>query len=393
LKEIAERVRILIKGEMKNTTKVVSVTLFFSVFIIFISCVQKQEKVERIIEDGVEVVVNHIEPYKIKGEPSTFNLEEEFIIDTEKDEITDIGLVDIDNFDVDSEGNIFLSGRRNKENFIFKFDKNGHFVTSFGRRGQGPGEISNVMLLIVTDLDEIAISGVTKVLIFDKKGELIKETRKDKNLQNLIPLKNENFLIIKTFMDSTDFSTVISADLYTSKLAEIKELDRVKIESPIKGKGINAIPPYLFWSVLENNIYIGNTETDYEIQIYDLEGNLLRKIRKEYQPVQISEEDMEKIKKRIERYPEEIRKKVYIPKHMPPFQDIFSDDLGRLYVKTYEQGETPEYVYDIFNPEGIFIGRKSLMDQQVKANRDCLYCLREKESGYKELIVYKMRWD
>lgn len=360
---------------------------------IFLCCAPKQEKVEKIIEDGVEIVLNHIEPYKIKGEPSTFNLEEEFIIDTEKDEIADIGLVDIDNFDVDSEGNIFLSGRRNKENFIFKFDKNGHFVTSFGRRGQGPSEISNVMLLIVTDLDEIAISGVTKILIFDKKGELIKETQKDKNLQNVIPLKNENFLIIKTFMDRTDFSNVISVDLYTSKLEEIKELDRVKIESPIKGKGINAIPPYLFWSVLENNIYIGNTETDYEIQIYDLEGNLLRKIRREYQPVPISEEDMEKIKKRTERYPEEIRKKVYIPKHMPPFQDIFTDDMGKLFVKTYEQGEKLEFVYDIYNPEGIFIGRRSIKGQQVKANRDCLYCLREKESGYKELIVYKMRWD
>jgi len=46
---------------------------------ILLCCVHKQEKVERIIEDGVEVIINHLEPYKIKGEPSTLNLEEEFI--------------------------------------------------------------------------------------------------------------------------------------------------------------------------------------------------------------------------------------------------------------------------------------------------------------------------
>jgi hypothetical protein len=40
-------------------------------------CGPKQADVERIIEDGVEVVFNHLEPYKIKGQPSYFTLEEE----------------------------------------------------------------------------------------------------------------------------------------------------------------------------------------------------------------------------------------------------------------------------------------------------------------------------
>jgi len=58
--------------------KIIHLVLILS---IFLYCAPKQEKVEKIMEDGVEIVVNHIEPYKIKWEPSTFSLEEEFMID------------------------------------------------------------------------------------------------------------------------------------------------------------------------------------------------------------------------------------------------------------------------------------------------------------------------
>jgi len=67
-----------------------------------------------------------------------------------------------------------------------------------------------------------------------------------------------------------------------------------------------------------------------------------------------------------------------------------------------QEDKPEEYIYDIFNPDGIFIGRKSLqmlwaglylgpMYSLVKNNK--LYCYRMKESGYKELVVYRMKWD
>jgi hypothetical protein len=71
---------------------------------------------------------------------------------------------------------------------------------------------------------------------------------------------------------------------------------------------------------------------------------------------------------------------------------------------TYEDGESPgEFMYDVFNPDGIFIGRMSLGNlvfeqgdrwniQYVTAKKNRLYCLRKKDSGYRELVVYKMIW-
>ena len=104
---------------------------------IFIHCGPKQDKVERYIEDGVEVIVNHLDPYKIKGEPSNLILDKEFTIDTESEEMAEIGLSYILSFDVGSEGSIYFRALKNQDYLVFKFDKNGNFIKRFGQKGQG----------------------------------------------------------------------------------------------------------------------------------------------------------------------------------------------------------------------------------------------------------------
>ncbi len=90
---------------------------------------------------------------------------------------------------------------------------------------------------------------------------------------------------------------------------------------------------------------------------------------------------------------------------MPPFHYFFLDDEGRLYVKTYEEGAGKnEFMHDIFNPDGLFIMRKSMPGygpwiypgdslNKAKAKNNRFYCIGEKESGFKELVVYKMTWE
>jgi len=102
---------------------------------IFISCgpKQEQEKIEMVFEDGVEVVINHLEPYTIKGEATSLTLEKEFSIDTESDKMAELGLVGMSDFNIDSYGNIYIMLRQTSGNFIFKFDNKGNFITSFCR--------------------------------------------------------------------------------------------------------------------------------------------------------------------------------------------------------------------------------------------------------------------
>ncbi len=165
----------------------------------------------------------------------------------------------------------------------------------------------------------------------------------------------------------------------------------------IRTKRWKGTPRLWCWSVSKRNVYVGNEERGYEIWVYDLDGNLIRKIKKEYKKVPISEEYK---KKRLERTPDYLKKMTFFPDYFPPYQSFFTDDGGRLFVMTYEKGENPgEFMIDIFNHEGVFVGRKSInawvSDSFLwaKIKRNLLYCLQEKESGYKKLVVYRMKWE
>jgi len=369
------------------------------ILLFFCFCGPKQEKVEKIIEDGVEVIVNHIEPYKIKGQPTAFNMEEEFVIDSERDDIAEIGLTYIDSFGVDSEEDIYFLNSKNPENIIFRFNRKGNFIDSFGRQGQGPGEAQWPTSLRIYGHDEIAFTDSHhKFLIFTKHGNLIRETSIVSTFIDVVtPLDNGHHLIEKSLFNTrAEYIMQRPLILCNSEFEEIKELEKYKYPNYLTKKRFNGLISDVIYKVSKGKIYVGNADKGYEICVYDLNGNLLKKIRKEYNTIKVSEEVKKNILERYEQPGfEGFKKKIYFPDIMPPYKSFFIDDKGELFVMTNEKGKNPEeYMFDIYNPEGVFIERKSLNGSLgwaiVKQSR--LYCLKEKESGYKELVVYKMNW-
>jgi len=366
---------------------------------------QKQEQIERIIEDGVEVVINHQEPYKVKGAPSTLILEKEIAIDMERDDLAEIGLPDVSFFGADSEGNIYFFRYQRAEKFIFKFDKNGNFIKSFGRTGQGPGEIQTISHFLIDSKDNIIISDGAnrKIIFFDNNGELDKEVSYVRNIENAIPLENGNILIRRRIRDDSLHTLPHKLILSSADFEEIKELD--VYNQPLFWKGGNQMPyrAFLFeWRITKDRIYIGNEQRDYEILVYDLDGNLLRKIRKDYIPSPMPENLREESEKSLADNPN-AQRWFYVPKETPPFNSFFIDDDERLFVRTYEEGlHEDEYVHDVYTLDGIYFTRQilksygklslDLMPLTAVAKSSRLYCLQEKESGYKELVVYKMKW-
>lgn len=368
---------------------------------LFFGCCSNQENVEKKIEDGVEVILNHFEPFKIEGEPTTFSLSEVFIIDTEKDKIAEAGLTDPKTFDVDSKGNIYILNEGQTENFIFKFDEQGNFKTSFGRRGQGPGEIQVPSGFAIGYQDEIIVTdyGNKKLIIFDGTGNLIRETNTDINIWEVNPLKNGKYLIVKRLIDTEgQYLYQFPILLCDNEFRTIEELDRQKIPNFLNKKGMTLSPYIFMYCVTSDSIFVGNAVRGYDIWVYDFNGNLLRKIKKEYKSGD-KEEFIKDMKKNL---PEDAsqEEKVEFPNQLPPFKTLFSDDDGRLFVMTSEKRKgSEEYLVDIFNPEGIFVRRTSLKSlftmltpgplyPYIKIKKDRFFCLIRKDSGYKELAVY-----
>lgn len=369
---------------------------------LFIFCSPKSEQVEKYIEDEVEVVINHLEPYKIKDEPTLLTIEKEFSIDFARDDIGELGIAASVDFEVDSEGNLYFFYADKEGNLIFKFDPQGNYLNSFGTKGQGPGEMQWIVWTGIDSQDNLIVSdnGNRKILVFSNDGSLVKEIRYPPKVGLLYPLENGNFFGLwdKHPAPSNKYMYVWAFSLYNPEFEEIKLLDTQNVYdfNILGGRGVNA-RPFFRSRIHNNNIYISCEDRGYEILKFNLEGDLLQKIRKEYQPVEVSDEVIQEKKRQYEEY----GMKVWFPKFWLPMCDFFLDDEGRIFVMTFERGKNPgEHIFDIFNSEGVFIGRKAmniltLGDAYVcaKSRRERLYCFQEKSDGFREFHVYRMNWE
>lgn len=388
--------------------------LYFIGIVLLVSCGRKQSQIERFYENGVEVVLNHAQPYRAKGEPINLVLQEEFVIDFEKKDIAALGLTDVWGFDVDSEGNIFIfQSPISQGDLVFRFDPKGHYVSSFARRGQGPGEVERPLFQKINDRDELPITepGLSKVMWFDKNGNIANEIRMGISVgfmgSMVYPLKNGHYLIRRSLRGELEGTLDFVLSLFDSQFNEILELDRFEVIQPIKAERFRLPMHASIWCVSKDHVYVAEEKHGYEIRVYDLEGHLERKIRKEHQSVKVPGEFKRSLGERLEHTPSAVKDKIYFPDHFPAFQSIVTDDKGHLFVMTFERGKNPkEFVFDIFNQAGLFIGTASIdahlndpfftpgapLDAWISIKKDHFYALRMKPSGYLELAVYKTMW-
>jgi hypothetical protein len=90
----------------------------------------------------------------------------------EGDEIAELGISDVESMEVDSEKCIYFLAGRASDSIIYMFDSFGKHVTSFGKRGQGPGEITNPSFFCITENDDIVITDYAKrKIVFFSRGE------------------------------------------------------------------------------------------------------------------------------------------------------------------------------------------------------------------------------
>lgn len=355
---------------------------------------------------------NGLEPYVVTGKSGHLRLEKNRVIDFECPDLAVIGIPRIESFDVDSQGNIYVWCQRSSGNFIFKFNSSGDFDRAFGRSGEGPGEIGALAYLRINEQDQVVISdyGRNRITLLSASGAALDELHMpaDADLATLLP--NGNILVWRTPFRPKEGLYELQEVIVDRRLEELAVLSPAeklpRWDKVNKINGLETMPTPGQGSIADARIYVGNKQSGYEISVYDLEGNPIRKIRKAYRPVAVPEDIRKKVLEVLDLPLHRAQKnKLYFPDSMPPFQYFFPDDQGRLFVMTFEKGERPGYfMYDIFNSEGIFIGRTALDNSgnetteiwggpfEVRAKNNLLYYLRLKESGFQELVVCRMIW-
>jgi hypothetical protein len=236
---------------------------------------------------------------------------------------------------------------------------------------------------------------------FSGDGAVVEEIKLGKNMSFIKYLGMNKYLT--EWQDEDPVKPVYRNHYYISNdtLSENWELYTFEFDNAGRAPRYRAAGRGFVIGASDQNIFVGDSLKNYEILVFDLEGKLVRKIRKAFRAVSISAEFKTLYRKRQERrgsVGQELLRKAYFPNDWPPFRYLFSDDQGRLYVMTHEREGERDYWYDIFTKEGVFIDRIQLDNVQVstfegqryndsplevEVKGDRLYCLRKTTAASK----------
>lgn len=374
---------------IKHIYFILSLTCLF----ILVSCNQQKTEWKGTIEelDGVTVVKNPAEP--LYGEDA-FLLDEEIPIGVAAGKEEYI-FSQISGIDVDREGNIYLIDALSAH--IRVFDKDGQYLRTIGRKGQGPGEIQMPYYVQITPQNEVLVHDfmAQRMIFYSLEGEFLRQKSTAQTGIFFLPFRlasNGNLTVIVGLSPPPIGGIVLK--MYDSSL----ELIKVIAEEERGQRGIFDIgKPTWFCDVSPNDTLVWGDSQEYVLQILDHNGELIRKITKEHRSVKITLEDKVKYNKM---YEEPLKRglKISFRSFFPVFNDICIDDSDRIYVKTYErvEGEDELFYFDVFDPEGIYIAKvpvKANLDRNSVWKNSRLYTIEEDEDGYPVVKRYKVTWN
>ena len=283
-------------------------------------------------------------------------------------------------FNTDKDGNFYVADYDNQR--ILKYDSDGKHLLTFGREGQGPGEFRSLSIprfdkdnnLFITDTLNRRIS------IFDKNCEYLKQM-KFQERYNDVYINSKGYLIaIKWNMSPEsgvmkmnfvyglfDDSFNLVAEIYKneSEFPSPPGTDESSIaKSLAEALSGSAFRPQIGYTVASNDlIYLGYSDT-YEIRVYSPEGQLIKKITRDYDPIPVSKKDKERYAQvSLERmtsplFTEEIKKKVIplikYPKYKAAYLRFTLMENGWLAVLV-DFMEDEYMLFDIFDQEGKYI--------------------------------------
>ena len=367
---------------MKSKIAVFSIVLFFSTSILLVSCGKQKTEWKGTIEevDGVTVIKNPKEP--MYGD-EVFSLEKELSIGEvggrEEYMFSEIGTLA-----VDDEERIYVSDR--KETHIKVFDKDGVYLMTIGRKGQGPGEFERISGMQITHQKELLVFDMRtrRISFFTVDGKLIETL----SISELRPFElnvnsQRNFIIQSAALDLLTNQSISELKIYDANLSLIKT-----IAAPGPSDIFNPFDPIFIWKLAkDDNIVYGYNET-YELQILDPAGKLIKKIVREYDPVKITKEEKQEAEKTFSP-----PNKIDYPSFRPAYRHFILDDEGRIFVQTFEKTEDGNrYYYDVFDPEGKCLTKIPLRFTPRILKKNKLYTVEEDEEGYQYAKRYKVTW-
>ena len=367
-----------------------------------LACKQKIQEARVETIEGVTYVHNPATPLH----PSRSVLFEEEFIYEGTDQAGEIRLFKPGGFAVDAEGKVYIADESDMA--IKVFDQAGKFLRAIGRRGEGPGEFTNMRyifplrdgcLLVTDDL-------ARRTLFFGPEGQFLSSfawkrffsrpyLARDSSytLEEIVISEETRVLLIKTI----DFS---GEELMTFGKFRLPEFKAFREGG---GGTLLAIP----WSPA--SVFAGDQTRQrlyhcpgdkYEIEVYGGQGKLIRKIDRPYARVPVTSEDIRELMSRFDDRPESPLARYYqqieFPRVKPITNRLIVDSEGNLWVRTNEvkrEGKKEIASTDIFNPDGFYEARVWLeVIPEVFANGNMYLMAEDETTGMRRVKRFRVVW-
>jgi hypothetical protein len=358
-------------------------------------------------ENGVKVIKNPAE--SLYGEIK-LELEEDLSIGNEEDE--NYLFYRAGDIQVDTDGNIYVLDSGNHR--LQVFDKDGKYLRTIGKRGQGPGEFnapSSLQLDDETGNIFVKDNMLRKIIIFEKQGKYI-----DKDIllvEFLIDfcLDSDGCIWGKFTLPGIDTrsikkitltgkveKTLVEIPYYVNRIL----LSSSKVGNTKYGEGIFFNHGYeddLFLSQVDNHTFIYGHSKKYELVAVDKSGKTLFKIRKDEPPIKITKSERDRIINRIKgnimkqgHYVPDVSLK--FPDYMAYFYSITTDDRSQIYVRKNPVSRESNTIheYDVFNKEGRYIYKINLNHYPDVIRNGYLYTIVvNEETGLEQIKRYRIK--
>lgn len=362
-------------------------------FILCVSFSAAPQEIKIKTEKGISVVYNPKKPAPPSGVKCKLMLEEVLCLGDQGEEYLFSEKADYISTAIDDDWNIFTLDPKLVE--IRKYDRTGKLLKIFGKKGNGPEEMDRPSNMMITPQNELMFvdNGNSRLMFFSLEGDYLRYISTYKLRLRRIKIDSQGHIVADIIVYSQDenrerkvtyaikrFNEELEP-MFTIFSADITEDFMKRIE----GRQYTFGPDTYWQRTKEDNVIIGDTR-NYEFAVINPEGKIIKRIKKEYDPLEVSKEDIESLSDRT-------RQLLTIAKHHKGFYYFTIDEEGRIFARTWERtNDNRGYYYDVFDPEGRYIANipiNAFIKQWVGGK---LLTVEETEEGFPVVKLYKVSW-
>jgi hypothetical protein len=366
------------------------------------ACKGKPQKAKVETIDGVTYIHNPAPPlHTSRG----VIFEEEF---TYKDtgESGEIRLFKPGRFAVDAEGKIYVKDESDMA--IKVFNQAGKFLHAIGRRGEGPGEFTYIGDIVPLPDGRLLVIdfGARRTSFFSSEGSFLSSFQWTINIERIYLVTNSSYTLEEgiygedkpeRWIKTISFS---GEELLTFGKFSFPETKTIRIGGGVARMAIPWSPASVFAGDQTRQWLYHCLSDKYEIEVYDQQGKLVRKIDRPYERVPVTSEDISEFRSRFADKPDSPAAKFYQQIEFPKVKSITNrmivDSEGNLWMRTNEvkRVEGKEIAaYDIFNPDGFYDARIWLDVIPTVFAGGKMYMMDEDETtGMRQVKRYRVIW-